>query len=134
MAELRTNRQIEDAAVAHALQQEMAAGRHAFDARGQGSQADIEGDRVIEVKACGSSARGSDLWLETRQVKAAEDDPERFHLMIVENVRQGDPAAFGVLDLSGERLVELLRRKREKHYFEVPFPIATYDEIVRERL
>lgn len=94
MAEPRTNQQVEDAAIAHVLQQEMAAGRHAFDARGQGSQADIEGDRVIEVKAYGSSARGSDLWLETRQVKAAEDDPVRFHLMIVENVRQGDPAAF----------------------------------------
>lgn len=94
--------------------------------------ADIEGDRIIEVKACGGSARGSDLWLEVRQVLAAEADRERLHLVIVEYVRQGDPAAFRVLDLSGERLASLLARKREKHYFEVPFPVGLYDALVSE--
>lgn len=133
MGELRTNRQIEDAAIEHVLRIEAAAGRRAVDTRGRGALADIEGDRVIEVKAYGALARGSDLWLETRQVHAAESDPDRFHLVIVENVRQGDPAKFRVLDLSGNRLAELLRRKREKHYFEVPFPVATYDLLVREQ-
>lgn len=133
VVELRTNREIEDAAIKHVLEMETAAGRTAFDARGKGSLADIEGDRVIEVKAYGSSARGSDLWLETRQVQAAGADPERFHLMIVENVRQGDPAAFRVLDLWGDGLAELLRRKREKHYFEVPFPAAVYDALLRDQ-
>lgn len=133
MVELRTNRQIEDAAIAHVLGLEIAAGRAAFDARGRGALADIGGDRVIEVKAYGSSARGTDLWLETRQVQAAEADPERFHLVIVENVRQGDPSAFRVLDLCGETLAELLLRKREKHYFEVPFPVAIYDALAGEQ-
>lgn len=131
MVEFQTNRQIENAAIAHVLALEMAAGRTAVDVRGRRSLADIEGDRIIEVKAYGASARGADLWLETRQVQAAEADPERFHLVIVENIRQGDAAAFRVLDLFGDRLRELLRRKREKHYFEVPFPVATYDALVR---
>ena len=130
MEELRTNRQIEDAAIDHVLRLEAAAGRHAVDTRGRGALADIEGDRIIEVKAYGGSARGSDLWLEVRQVQAAEADPKRFHLVVVENVRQGDPAAFRVLDLSGERLASLLARKREKHYFEVPFPVGIYDALV----
>ena len=91
--------------------------------------ADIDGDRLIEVKAYGSSARGQDLWLETRQVEAAESDPERFHLVVVENVRQGDPAEFRVLDISGDELKALLARKREKRYFEVPFPVAVYDAL-----
>ncbi len=128
--ELRPNRQIESAAIDHVLRLEAAAGRHAVDTRARGALADIEGDRIIEVKAYGGSARGSDLWLEVRQVQAAEADPKRFHLVIVENVRQGDPAAFRVLDLSGEQLASLLARKREKHYFEVPFPVGLYDALV----
>ena len=130
--ELRTNRQIENAAIEHVLRREAAEGRHAVDSRGRGALADIEGDRIIEVKAYGGSARGSDLWLEVRQVQAAEADPECFHLVIVENVDQGDPVAFRVLDLSGERLASLLGRKREKHYFEVPFPVGIYDALVGE--
>ena len=132
--EMQTNRQIEDAAIAHVLRLEESAGRSAVDARGSGSLADIEGDRLIEVKAYGRSARGADLWLETRQVAAAENDPGRFHLVIVENVRQGDPAEFRVLDITGNRLVGLLSRKREKHYFEVPFPVAVYDELLAESI
>ena len=127
--ELASNRQIEDAAIAHVLALEAAAGRTAVDTRGSGGLADIEGDRLIEVKAYGRSARGSDLWLEPRQVEAARANPLRFHLMIVENVRQGDPAGFQVLDITGELLGSLLERKREKRYFEVPFPVAVYDSL-----
>ncbi|MDP9336365.1 MAG: DUF3883 domain-containing protein, partial [Actinomycetota bacterium] len=130
--ELQTNRQIEDAAIAHVLSLEAAAGRAAIDTRGKGCLADIEGDRLIEVKAYGRSARGWDLWLETGQVRAAEADPARFHLIIVDNVRQGDPAAFGVLDISGDQLVALLERKREKHYYEVPLPVAVYDRLLEQ--
>jgi hypothetical protein len=129
IVELATNRLIEDAAIAHVLCLEEAAGRTAVDARGAGALVDIEGDRLIEVKAYGRSARGSDLWLEPRQVEAARAYPLRFHLMIVENVRQGDPAGFQVLDITGDLLVRLLERKREKRYFEVPFPVAVYDEL-----
>jgi hypothetical protein len=132
VVKLVTNRQVEDAAIAHVLRMEEAAERTAADTRGSGALADIEGDRLIEVKAYGRSARGSDLWLEPRQVEAAQADPLRFHLMIVENVRQGDPAGFQVLDITGDLLVRMLERKREKHYFEVPFPVAVYDALCME--
>jgi hypothetical protein len=66
------------------------------------------------------------------RVEAAQADPLRFHLMIVENVRQGDPAGFQVLDITGDLLVRMLERKREKHYFEVPFPVAVYDALCME--
>jgi len=127
--ELVTNRQIEDLAIDHVLRLELAAGRTARDTRKSGGLVDVEGDRLIEVKAYGRSARGSDLWLESRQVEAAEADPQRFHLMDVENVRQGDPENFRVLDISGELLLGMLQRKRERHYFEVPFPVAVYDSL-----
>ncbi len=104
-----------------------------MDTRGGGASADIDGDRLIEVKAYGSSARGEDLWLETRQVDAAESDPERFHLVVVENVKQGDPAEFRVLDISGDDLTTLLARKRERHYFSVPFPVGLYDALAARR-
>jgi hypothetical protein len=80
-----TNPQVEDAAICLVLEREHNAGRSAVDTRGQGALADIEGDWLIEVKAFGRSARGADLWLETRQVPAALNDPERFHLVLVEN-------------------------------------------------
>lgn len=127
-----TNRQIENAAISHVLQLEADAGRSAVDSRGSGGLTDVEGDRLIEVKAFGRSARGSDLWLEARQVTAALEAPDRFHLVIVENVRQGDPGLFRVLDLTGDRLLTMLTRKREKHYYEVPFPVAIYDALVQE--
>lgn len=66
------------------LERELANGRAAFDARHQNNAlVDIEGDYLIEVKAFGGSARGSDLWPESRQVQAALDDPARFHLVVV---------------------------------------------------
>lgn len=125
-----TNRQIEDLAIAHVVALEHAAGRKAVDTRGRGALADIDGDHLIEVKAFGTSARGSDLWLEPPQVAAALDDPERFHLVIVENVHQGDPTHFRVIDLHGQALTDLLARRRERHYFVVPFPVGVYDELV----
>ena len=124
-----TNRQVEDLAIAYVLERERAAGRRAEDARGKRALADIEGDLQIEVKAYGKSARGEDLWLETRQVEAAEADPERFHLVIVDNVRQGDPRLLGVIDISGQELLAMLARKREKHYFEVPCPVSVYGRL-----
>lgn len=112
-----TNRQVEDAAIRLVLE------------RGQGALADIEGDWLIEVKAYGRSARGADLWLETRQVHAALNDPERFHLVLVENIRSGAPR---IIDIHGDQLALLLERRREKHYFEVPFPTGVYDALVED--
>ena len=34
-----------------------------------------------------------------------------------------------VLDLAGEQLRVRLEAKREKHYFEVPMPVAVYDDL-----
>jgi hypothetical protein len=50
--ELVTNRQIEDAAIAHVLRVEEA-GRTATDVRVSGALTDVEGDRLTEVKAYG---------------------------------------------------------------------------------
>lgn len=124
-----TNRQIEDIAIQLVLERENDAGRSAADARGKGALADIEGDWLIEVKAYGRSARGVDLWLESRQVQAALAEPDRFHLVVVENIRSGRPR---IIDIQGEQLARLLGRRREKHYFEVPFPTGVYDGLVHK--
>ena len=124
-----TNRQVEDAAIRLVLEREHSAGRAAVDTRGQGALADIEGDWLVEVKAFGRSARGADLWLETRQVQAALNDPERFHLVLVENIRSGAPR---IIDIHGDQLARLLERRREKHYCEVPFPTGVYDALVAD--
>jgi hypothetical protein len=88
---LRSNRAVENAAIAFVLAYEQAHGREATDTRGGHAPADVESDdRVIEVKALGLSARGNDLWLETRQVDEARTNG-RFHLYAVDNVRQGNP-------------------------------------------
>ena len=49
---------------------------------------------MIEVKAYGRSARGSDLWLETRQAEEARSNPDGFHVYVVDNVRQGNANLF----------------------------------------
>ena len=124
-----TNREVEDLAIQLVLDREHAAGRRATDSRGRGALADIEGDWIIEIKAFGGTARGADLWLETRQVDAALADPDRFHLVVVENIRSGQPR---MIDIHGDKFASLLMRRREKHYFEVPFPRGLYRSLVSE--
>ena len=127
MAELQGVKAIENAAIAWVLELERAAGRTPRDTRHAGAPADIESPpRVIEVKAFGTTNRGFDLWLETRQVDEARSNPD-FHLYVVENVRRGDPTHFTLKVLGGERLARLLERAREKRYYEVPWPVADYD-------
>lgn len=46
---------------------------------------------LLHRKGVGHSARGADLWLDTSQVQAALDDPDRFHLLIVASTRTGQP-------------------------------------------
>ena len=70
--------------------------------------------------------RGSFLWLEPRQVDEARRNPD-FYVYVVENLRQGDPELFTLKVLGGELLTNVLKRAREKHYFEVPLPVAIYD-------
>ena len=127
------NRAIENAAIAHVLAYEAGHGRAARDTRGTNAAADVASDgRVIEVKAYGGSARGQDLWLEPRQVQEAEINPD-FWLYIVENVRQGNPALFRLIELGGETLQTLLNRKVERKYFTIPWPVAVYDAITQAR-
>lgn len=64
-----------------------------------------------------------------KQVEDGRSRPVPVHLIIVENVRQGDPKQFRVIDITGDRLVSLLERKREKRHFEVPLPVAVYDAL-----
>ena len=126
--ELVGNKAVEDAAIAFVIDHERRSGRVARDTRGRGAAADVESDdRIIEVKAAGGSARGADLWLETRQVDEARRNPN-FHLYVVDNVRQGDPGVFGLVDLHGEVLNRLLERAKEQRYYAVPFPVSVYDD------
>lgn len=126
------NRAVEDAAIAFVKEREQASGRKAIDTRGTGGAADlVSGERLIEVKAYGTSSRGQDLWLEVRQVEEARQNPN-FWLYIVENIRQGDPQQFRLLEIGGEHLQSLLVRARERRYYEVPWPVGVYDRIVQE--
>ncbi len=127
MTELVSNRAIEDAAIAFVVAYERSQARTATDSRGKGAAGDIESEgRVIEVKAAGSTARGQDLWLEARQVAAAEANPN-FWVYVVDNVRQGDPAQFGLRLLGGEQLARLIAKKRVQTTYIIPFPVAEYD-------
>lgn len=126
---ITSNRGIENAAIAFVLAHEVRHGRAARDTRGTNAAADVaSAGRTIEVKAYGGSARGQDLWLEPRQVAEAATNPD-FWLYVVENVRQGDPAHFRLLELGGATLQTLLARKVERRYFTVPWPVAMYDAL-----
>ncbi len=127
MAELRSNKAVEDAAVAWVVRRELEEGRVARDVRYTRAPYDVDSPpRVIEVKAFGRSNRGFGLWLETSQVDEARKNPN-FYVYVVENVRQGDPDGFSLKVLGGERLRRLLERAKERRYYEVPWPVADYD-------
>jgi hypothetical protein len=127
-APLSGNKAIEDAAVAFVMDLERDAGRKPQDRRYEACfAADTESPpRTIEVKAVGGSQRGWFLPLEVPQVNEARTNPD-FYVYIVDNVRQGNPAKFGLKVLSGERLARLLEKAKELRYFEVPVPVAEYD-------
>lgn len=132
-----SNHEIESRAIDAVIAFERAAGRTAVDLRSRkDALVDVESiddttgeKRLIEIKAFGGAGRGDFLWLEPNQVKAFEEDPAA-HLYLVTNVRSADPSAIRILDLTGEQLRERLGKKREKHYFEVPMPVAVYDDLV----
>ncbi len=107
---------------------EQHAGRTPVDRRHERAYAaDIESlPRVIEVKAVGGSQRGWFLPLEVPQVNEARSNPD-YYIYIVDHVRQGDPAKFGLKILGGDRLARLLEKAKERRYFEVPVPVAEYD-------
>lgn len=127
MAELVSNTAIENAAIEYVIAYETAQGRTATDTRGKGAPADVKSDgRIIEVKTYGRSGRGQDLWLKARQVAEAESNPD-FWVYVVDNVRQCDPAKFGLHLLGGELLAELVARKRAQTTYILPFAVGEYD-------
>jgi hypothetical protein len=128
-APLSGNKVIEDAAIAFVMRLELSAGRTPQDRRYEAAfAADLSSPpRVIEVKAVGGSQRGWFLPLEVPQVNEARRNRD-FYIYVVDNVRQGDPSKFGLKVFGGERLARLLERARERRYFEVPVPVAEYDE------
>lgn len=125
---LSGNKAIESAAIAFVMDLERAAGRNPVDRRYEAAfAADIESlPRIIEVKAVGGSQRGWFLPLEVPQVSEARTNPN-FYVYIVDNVRQGDPAKFGLKVLGADRLARLISKAKERRYFEVPVPVAEYD-------
>ncbi len=65
-----------------------------------------------------------------RRARSREADRNlNFYVYVVENVRQGDPALFTLRVLGGVDLRRLLERKKEQHYFTVPWPVAAYDAL-----
>ncbi|MDQ6793584.1 MAG: hypothetical protein M3067_01950 [Chloroflexota bacterium] len=127
-APLAGNKAIEDAAIKFVIALELQAGRTPHDRRYEKAfAADIESlPRIIEVKAVGGSQRGWFLPLEVPQVNEARSNPD-FFVYIVDNVRQGDPAKFGLKVLGGERLARLLEKAKQRSYYEVPVPVAEYE-------
>ena len=120
-------RAVESAAIGYVVVTEREAGRQARDVRGTGAAGDVDSPpRTIEVKAFGTSARGTDLWLEVRQVEEARRNPE-FYVYVVENVRQGDRSKFTLKVLGGQRLAHLLKSAKEQRYYTVPWPVSDYD-------
>jgi len=127
LPELTSNKVIEEAAIAWVIELERQAGRDPRDTRHLGAPADIESPpRLIEVKAFGTTNRGNDLWLETRQVEEALRNPN-FYIYVVENLRQGQPEHFTLKVLGGNLLAGLLSRRKEQRYFTVPWPVSVYD-------
>lgn len=132
VAPLVGNAAIETAALLFVMAYERAAGREPVDTRHVASAPVdvVSGDRLIEIKAAGGTTRGTDIWLEPAQYDVARTDP-RFHLYLVEDVRQGDPAQYRLIDLQGDQLQRLLTGARERRYYTVPWPVAEYDEAVK---
>lgn len=121
-------RAVEDAAVGWVMAYELRAGRSPVDRRYERAYpGDIDSlPRIIEIKATATSYRGWFLPLEPIQVETGRANPN-FYLYVVENVGQGDPAAFTLRILAGAQLLRLLDRATERRYFEVPWPTADYD-------
>lgn len=119
---------IETAAITWLIELERHVGREPRDRRrDRGFAGDLESPpRIIEVKAVGGDARGSDLPLEPAQLDRARVDPD-FYLYLVDNVAQGNPSKFRLRVFGGQQLQRLLKGVREKRYYELPIPVAEFD-------
>jgi hypothetical protein len=121
---------IHDPAVRWVMQLERAAGRKPVDRRDDPSfPGDIESKpRTIVVSAlAGRSSSGEwALTLGARQFEEARRNPS-FYIYAVENTHLGDPTMFSLKVLNGTRLREFLGWARERHYFEMRWPISHRD-------
>lgn len=132
-----SNHEVEARAIEAVIARERAAGRTARDTHAiKGARVDVESKddeagerRLTEIKAFGGTGRGDTLWLVPNQIEALEEVPGS-HLYLVTNVRAADPSEICILDLTGEQLKAQLDKKKEKRYFEVPLPVALYDDLV----
>lgn len=129
MAELHGNQAIEAAAVAWVIELERVAGREPVDRRFEKAfPGDIDSPpRIIEVKATNRSYRGWFLPLQPVQVERGLADPN-FYIYVVENVAQGDPSLFTLKVLAGARLRRLLAKAVARTSYEVPWPVAEYED------
>jgi hypothetical protein len=129
VGELHGNQAIEAAAIRWVMDLEVAAGREPVDRRFERAfPGDVESPpRIIEVKASYRSYRGWFLPLQPIQVERGLADPH-FCIYVVENVAQGDPALFTIKVLAGDRLRRLLTKAVARTSYEVPWPVAEYED------
>lgn len=126
------NKETEQAAITHVLALERAAGREPRDVRTSGLPYDVDSaPRMIEVKAFSRSARSEPVPLEHRQVVAAQANPERFYLYVVDNLAGLDGAEVGVRVLHGEVLRAMIERSQPQVTYWPTFRAAEYDEAER---
>jgi hypothetical protein len=80
------------------------------------------------VRVVGAGRGGEVRAARVRSRVAARSHPG-FHLHLVENVRQVDPAHFRLLDIHGDLLQQLMARAVPRSYVTVPLPVADHDAL-----
>jgi hypothetical protein len=120
-----SNDEVEDQAVLLVLHAERAAGREPADVRHTAHPFDVSSPpRKIEVKSFSQSARGMQVPLEHRQVKAVREDPDNFYLYVVDNVGL-ENAAIRVIH--GARLMAMIDRAEPVLTYWPTLRVAEYD-------
>lgn len=128
------NKETEQAAIAHVMALERAAGRDPKDVHALGHPYDVDSSpRMIEVKAFGRSARSEPLPLEHRQVTAAKANPEHYYVYVVDNLAGIGGAEVGVRILHGETLLTMIERSRPQITYWPTFKATEYDQAERLR-
>ncbi|MFF3883621.1 DUF3883 domain-containing protein [Streptomyces sp. NPDC001914] len=123
------NKETEQAAIAHVMALERAAGRDPKDVRTSGLPYDVESlPRIIEVKAFSRSARSEALPLEHRQVEAARANPEHYYVYVIDNLAGPEGAEVGVRILHGKVLRAMIDRSQPQITFWPTFRAAEYDQ------
>ena len=123
------NKETEQAAIAHVLAVERAAGREPIDVRTMRRPYDVESPpRKIEVKAFSRSARSEPVPLEHRQVVEAKADPDHYYVYVVDNLAGSDASAVSVRVLHGDVLLAMIERSQRQITYWSTFKAAEYDQ------